>query len=176
MKSQSLTIVLHSLGLKIIVDLLLFDRIKVSESKWYLLSSKSSKANMTNALETLKERETGSGLEYLAGWALCGTSCWVLCFLSIQLALQCIPQQRRPDPGSLCWVIWAASCAARRNLTWPPLLTVSPETLFKLCRGIFAFWACLLSVCLTFVTCLCIYVHRGREGTGLRWLWKDCVW
>lgn len=177
MKSQSLTIVLHSLGLKIIVDLLLFDRIKVSESKWYLLSSKSSKANMTNALETLKERETGSGLEYLAGWALCGTSCWVPCFLSIQLALQCIPQQKRPDPGSLCWVyLSCVVCGTQESNMATPAHGQPRDALFKLCRGIFAFWACLLSVCLTFVMCLCMYVHRGREQIGLRWLWKDCVW
>ncbi len=174
MKSQSLTIVLHSLGLKIIVDLLLFDRIKVSESKWYLLSSKSSKANMTNALETLKERETGSGLEYLAGWALCGTSCWVPCFLSIQLALQCIPQQRRPDPGSLCWVyLSCVVCGTQESNMATPAHGRPWDALFKLCCGIFAFWACLLGVCLTFVMCLCIYVHRGCERIGLRWLWKE---
>ncbi|KAK9955268.1 hypothetical protein ABG768_015150 [Culter alburnus] len=84
---------------------------------------------MTNALDTPKERETGSGLEYLAGWALCRTSCWVPCFLSIQLALQCIPEQRRPDPGSLCWVYLSCVVCGTQESNMATPAHGRPETL-----------------------------------------------
>lgn len=154
-----------------------FDRIKVSETKRHLLSSKSSKANMTNSLDTLKERETGSGLEYLAGRAPSGgRPAGYPVFFLYNWHCSASLSKGGLTPAHCAGFIWAASCAACRNLTWPPLLSPCPETFclkldvgFLRCERVY--W-----VFVWRLTCLCAFnVDGGLEEFDFAKHKGDCL-
>ncbi len=176
MKSQSLTIVLHSLGLKIIVDLLLLTESKCLRANDIYSHQRAARQTWLTLGNSEGKRKQGAGLNIWLAGPCAGRPAGYSVFFLYNWHCSASLSRGGLTPAHCAGFIWAASCAARRNLTWPPLLTVSPRLCLSSAVGSLRSERCLLSVCLTFVTCLCIYVHRGREGTGLRWLWKDCVW